>query len=196
MLHKGKLIKDFGSTLTSYRPFNSGVALVGNGKESFFVNTSGEKAFPLIFSSEDKVSEFHNGYAIINNGIMLPNGKWSVPPSQQYSIKSKAVNDGVVVATQQNENKEYVDVIVAARTGKIVAELPSKYTLGYGSSDGLIKYIERESSLEGMVDRLGKIIIPAKFKRLEKFVSGFAKFTDTKGNIGYINRKQQLIGER
>jgi len=193
---KGKVIKEFGNKFSDIFPFNDGLSLVTEGtgatKKKYFINTSGEKAFEKEFSFSVRNNQFTNGYLIYGNGIILPNGEWSLAPSQEVIIESKIVTDGIIIATS-NIDDTSLSVIIAASTGKVIATLPRHIRPSIQSSDGLIIFTDLNTNLEGAIDRTGKTIIEAKYKRLKPFISGFAKITDSDGKSHYINREEEII---
>jgi len=195
---KGDIVKKMDTSIVGARLFNSGLSLVtkklGEGHyQYFYVNTKGDKAFDLTFSSKDndQVDSYKNGFAVVNKGILNAEGKWTVEPVKYSPLKSVEVTDGVVIVSKTQERNQYA--VVAAATGKVVCYAPENHYLDYRSSDGYIVTTHKETRLSGLMDRTGNIILPAKYKDLKPFVAGFSSYKDKDGKTIHINIKGKVI---
>lgn len=187
--------------------FSEGFAPVnyGDGHYSYgkwmYIDTSGTLISPVYFSGQDSLpfsyedaNRFHNGFAIVGEGIDYYHEKYGVInrkfeqviPCIYDSIRD--FEDGLFAVKKGNRAFDgvwgYVD-----STGKVV--IPVKYNSLKSFSDGLAA-VQINDVGAGFIDRNNNIVIPLEYDYVSSFDHGVAKVSRG-GYTWYINAQNEEI---
>ncbi len=170
--------------------FSEGLALAAMPGESLrgYVSHGGEFVIEPRFHHAQHFSE---GLACVSESLnALPNsyinrsGLVIIPPHKDWRDNG-AFSEGLAsVSTERGAG--YID-----KEGNFVIGPVSRYARCLEFRDGMGNFIEKETELEGFVDRVGNEVFPAQFGSADYFIGGIANVDGV-----YINKKGKLIWAR
>ncbi|MCB9080310.1 MAG: WG repeat-containing protein [Lewinellaceae bacterium] len=173
--------------------FRSGLAAVkvpGKGygyidkKGNWVVEPQFDVAEPFVgdFARVAKLVVVGRGSSRRDWGLIDRQGKL-ILPMENHSIYAYFPNQGFFV---QKTEKEYYFLNIQ---GKITNSTPYDNLTTY-TDDGLIRF--RQGKVHGMLDNMGKVIIPAVFDELDDFHEGLAA-AKYQGKWGFINLQGEVV---
>ena len=163
--------------------FHNGTALVLDKEVNYLINTKGEK-----ISDESSDMDFFNE-------------KWvAYKKGGLYGIKD--LSGKIVKAPFCTDFMGYSEGLAAVKIqGKwcfmdeslnLVIKTPYTEKLIYAFHDGVARF--KQNGKVGVIDKTGKVLIPAKYQDLYEFSEGLAAFQEN-GKWGYINLEEEVLIE-
>jgi hypothetical protein len=175
--------------------FSGGLAAINEGAKKSplgksvgkwgFIDNKGKKIIPCKY---DKVLNFVNGYCVVANNLdFYGNGLYGmidatgkeiiVPGKYDYIFDIPQKSDDAIVVTK---GKKYG--LISARGIELVAP---QYDFMLDMKDGT--YRTELKGLYGYLDKTGKEIVPAKFKKADKWQDGYVHVVKFSTEQGYYN---------
>ncbi len=194
----GKLVipKVENSMMLVAPEFSEGLADVYNGTGSYhyFIDKTGELAFPHKFGFARNFSE---GLAAVKNnnfkwGYIDKTGKLVIPSKYDGYDENRNFSEGLAQILDEKTGKVgYID-----KTGKIV--IPCQFDSGGSFKEGLAKVTRGDNidnSEYGYIDKTGKIVIPyIKASHTSDFQNGLALITTPEKSY-YIDKTGKKVSD-
>jgi hypothetical protein len=192
---KGEVIKEMPQVELPAL-FNSGIALINNRetKKQQYINRQGEIAIPESVVDQFRLRPFNEGYAVVGQGVLRPDGSWAIEPGKEWRVDSDEVSCGVVIVRKFKGGGE--QFILSISDGKVIAPIPAGVELmDYDCKEGFFEIKASDQPLRfGLLDRTGKVEIQPQYKNSFRYESGYAKVrTLDDSETLYLNRQGKVI---
>ena len=198
----------------SARPFSEGLAMVVDSSEyCSFINQKGEIVFKTKFTEKQQIGlgDFHEGRCWFKgtNGwfwgcfdkkgveIIEPRfyhkitGAYLPKPSESYNLPMDFMNGVASVQVLDANQKPAYTIIDLEGNQKID---PGVFmVIEPFDENGLAVYSKDSKDKKGLLNLVGKTIVPPRYKSILPFVNGFAKVATNQGKWGLINLKGEEV---
>lgn len=169
----------------SLRPeYGDGLTLVNDDEASRkyrFVNMRGE----FVFGGYDKAWGFREGRAAVRIddkwGFVDTSGEMVIPLIYD---DASSFSDGLALV-QLGESKIYI-----RPDGTQAFIIESDVSVG-GFSEGRAAF--RKGGSEGIIDKVGKVVLPPTYREINEFSDGLAAFESDKGFWGYLDTEGRVV---
>jgi len=160
--------------------FHEGLAAVGNGHKSGYIDKTGKIVIPLKF---DNTQGFHEGLGAVEVakkwGFVDKNGNEVIAPQYELAIP---FHEGL--APVKVEGKwGYIE-----KSGKMV--IAPQFTEAFGHCDGLGQV--KVDGEWGFIDKTGQMVIPAKYDKANRHSEGLAG-VNVGGKWGFVDTSGQMV---